>query len=105
VWDKALAYWRQAGEKALARSAHRAAVGAFEQALRTLPHLPEQHSMYEQAIDLRLAMRTALLPSGARWRGGDILREAESLAMSLGYPRRRGQVLLFQGFFFHPRGA
>src|SRR4029077_9462665 len=33
VWDKALAYLRQAGEKALARSAHREAVGSFEQAL------------------------------------------------------------------------
>src|SRR6516165_8615612 len=61
VWDKALAYCQQAGEKALARSAHREAVGYFEQALSALPHLPEQHGMYEQAIDLRLAMRTALL--------------------------------------------
>src|SRR6266496_4250111 len=34
VWDKALAYCRQAGEKALARSAHREAVASFEQALR-----------------------------------------------------------------------
>ena len=34
VWDKALAYCRQAGEKAMARSAHREAVGSFEQALR-----------------------------------------------------------------------
>ena len=36
VWDKALAYCRQAGEKALARSAHREAVGYFEQALSAL---------------------------------------------------------------------
>ena len=41
VWDKALAYCRQAGEKAMARSAHREAVGSFEQALSALPHLPE----------------------------------------------------------------
>ena len=40
VWDKALVYCRQAGEKALARSAHREAVGYFEQALSALPHLP-----------------------------------------------------------------
>ena len=37
VWDKALVYSRQAGEKALARSAHREAVGYFEQALSALP--------------------------------------------------------------------
>ena len=36
VWDKALAYCRQAGEKAMARSAHREAVGYFEQALSAL---------------------------------------------------------------------
>src|SRR5262249_18451486 len=30
VWDKAVAYCRQAGEKAMARSAHREAVGYFE---------------------------------------------------------------------------
>ena len=64
VWDKALAYCRQAGEKALARSAHREAVGYFEQALSALPHLPEQRDTREQAIDLRLALRSALLPSG-----------------------------------------
>jgi predicted ATPase len=29
MWDKALAYCRQAGEKAMARSAHREAVGYF----------------------------------------------------------------------------
>ncbi len=63
VWDKALAYCRQAGEKALARSAHREAVGSFEQALSALPHLPEQRDTREQAIDLRLALRSALRPS------------------------------------------
>ena len=61
VWDKALAYGRQAGEKALARSAHREAVGYFEQALSALPHLPETRDTCEQAIDLRLALRSALL--------------------------------------------
>ena len=67
VWDKALAYCRQAGEKAMTRSAHREAVGAFEQALSALQHLPEQRDTREQAIDLRLALRSALLPV---WRLG-----------------------------------
>ena len=57
VWDKALAYCRQAGEKAMARSAYREAVGYFEQALGALAHLPEQRDTREQAIDLRLALR------------------------------------------------
>ena len=41
-WDKAVAYFRQAGEQALARSAYREAVAAFEQALGAVQHLPEQ---------------------------------------------------------------
>ena len=64
VWAKALVYFRQAGEKAMARSAYREAAGCFEQALSALAHLPEQRDTREQAIDLRLALRTALQPSG-----------------------------------------
>ena len=41
VWDKALAYGRQAGDKARTRSAYREAVVCFEQALAALEHLPE----------------------------------------------------------------
>jgi predicted ATPase len=60
VWDKALAYGRLAGEKAMARSAYREAVRYFEQALSAFPHLPEQRDTIEQAIDLRFALRSAL---------------------------------------------
>ena len=67
VWDKALVYCRQAGDKALARSAYREAVGSFEQALGTLSHLPETRDTCEQAIDLRLALRSALMPSERLW--------------------------------------
>jgi len=55
VWAKAVAYCQQAGEKAMARSAHREAVESFEQALSALPHLPETQETREQEIDLRLA--------------------------------------------------
>src|SRR5262249_10857636 len=86
VWDKALVYWRQAGEKAMARSAYREAVGYFEQALSALPHLPETRATCEQALDLRLALRSALLPSGDVGRILAALREAESLATTLDDP-------------------
>jgi tetratricopeptide (TPR) repeat protein len=105
VWNKALAYCQQAGEKALARSAHREAVGYFEQALTALSYLPEQPGMDEQAIDLRLAMRTALLPSGDLGRVLTTLREAESLAVTLDDPRRLGQVSIFQASYFYLRDA
>jgi class 3 adenylate cyclase/tetratricopeptide (TPR) repeat protein len=105
VWTKALAYGRQAGEKALGRSAYREAMGSFEQALSTLPHLPETRDTCEQAIDLRLALRSALFPSGDFRRVLAYLREAEALAVALDDPRRLGQVSNFLSVHFYRMGA
>src|SRR2546422_2131342 len=105
VWDKALAYCRQAGEKAMAQSAYREAVGYFEQALRALPHLPETRDTREQAIDLRLALGSALLPSGDYGRILAALREAESLAVTLDDPRRLAQVSSFLSIYFYRTGV
>ncbi|MGH8067930.1 MAG: AAA family ATPase [Candidatus Entotheonellia bacterium] len=104
VWDKALAYCRQAGEKALARSAHREAVGSFGQALSALPHLPETLDTRAQAIDLRLALRAALRPLGNLGRILACLREAEALAEALDDPRRLAQVSLFLSNHFYLMG-
>jgi class 3 adenylate cyclase/tetratricopeptide (TPR) repeat protein len=105
MWDKALTYLRQAGEKALARSAHREAVGSFEQALSTLQHLPEQRTTIEQAIDLRFALRVALFLSDNHGRILAYLREAETLAAVLDDPRRLAQVLLFLSAHFRYMGS
>jgi predicted ATPase len=105
VWRKVLAYCRQAGEKALARSVYREAVGYFEQALSALQHLPETRDTREQAIDLRLALRTALIPLSDRGRILAYLHEAESLAAALDDPRRLGQVSIFLSHQFRNRGA
>jgi class 3 adenylate cyclase/tetratricopeptide (TPR) repeat protein len=105
VWDKVLAYGRQVGEKALAQSAHRDAVAYFEQALSALPHLPETRATREQAIDLRLALRTALRPLGDWGRTLAVLREAESLAVTLDDPRRLGRVSIFLSIHFRFMGA
>ena len=105
VWDKALTYGRQAGEKAMARPAYREAVEYFEQALSALPHLPERRDTIEQAIDLRLALRSALLPSGALGRILEVLHEADTLATALDDPRRLGQVSRFLSLHFYYRGA
>jgi class 3 adenylate cyclase/tetratricopeptide (TPR) repeat protein len=88
VWDKAVAYGRQAGTRALARSAYREAVTAFEQALGALQHLPESRARHEQAIDIRLDLRSALLPLGEYARMFDHLFAAEPLAEALGDPHR-----------------
>jgi class 3 adenylate cyclase/tetratricopeptide (TPR) repeat protein len=105
VWDKALAYCRQAGDKALAQSANREAAGHFEQALNALPHLPNRNDTREQAIDLRLALRTALRPLGDFGRILAALREAESLAVALDDHRRLGQVSLSLVVHFCIMGA
>src|SRR4029450_11187235 len=55
VWDKALHYGRQAGEKAMTRSAHQEAMTCFEQALDAVSHLPEDPDTARQGIDVRLA--------------------------------------------------
>jgi tetratricopeptide (TPR) repeat protein len=105
VWDKALVYCRQAGEKAMAQSAHREAVEYFERALSALPHLPETRDTREQAIDLRLALRTALSPSGNFARVLALLHEAEALAAALDDSRRLGQVSISLIVAFYFMGA
>ncbi|HEY5866460.1 MAG TPA: hypothetical protein VI542_13085, partial [Candidatus Tectomicrobia bacterium] len=94
VWDKALTYCRQAGEKSIVRPAYREAVGYVEQALSALAHLPETRHTYEQAIDLRFVMRTALSASGDNARILAYLHEAEALAATLDDPRRLGHASL-----------
>jgi class 3 adenylate cyclase/tetratricopeptide (TPR) repeat protein len=105
VRDKALAYCRQAGWKAMTRSTYREAVGYFEQALSVLPHLPETRDTREQAIDLRLALQSALFLSGDLGHGLALLHEAEALAQALDDPRRLGQVSRLLSNHFLIKGA
>ncbi|HEY7490587.1 MAG TPA: AAA family ATPase, partial [Candidatus Tectomicrobia bacterium] len=98
VWEKALAYGRQAGDKAQTRSAYREAVMCYEQALAALEHLPESRATIEQAIDLRLGLRTTLTALGeAPGRKFDHLRRAEALAETLGDHLRLGRVYAEMG--------
>jgi class 3 adenylate cyclase/tetratricopeptide (TPR) repeat protein len=93
VWDKALAYGRQAGDKAQTRSAYREAVTLYEQALVARDALPDSRAATEQAIDLRLGLRTVLAALGeSPGRTLDHLRHAETLAVALGDPLRLGHV-------------
>ena len=84
VWDKALLYCRQAGEKAMARSVHRAAVGYFEQALSALQHLPASRETIEQTINLRFDLRNALFELAEHGLIFEHLHHAEMLAQTLG---------------------
>jgi tetratricopeptide (TPR) repeat protein len=104
VWGKALAYFRQAGAKAVARSAHREAVGCFEQALLALQHLPEHQDTWEQAIDLRFNLRNALLPLGAHRQIFDHLHAAQTLAEALHDERRLGRACAYLAEYFRMTG-
>ena len=88
LWDKALRYGRQAGEKAKTQSANQEAVTCFEQALDALRHLPENPDTVGQGIDVRLALRDVMLPLGDYAHIFTHLRDAEKLAEALGDPSR-----------------
>ena len=109
LWEQAVTYLRQAGTKALRRSANRAAAACFEEALTALQRLPETRERLEQAIDLRFDLRTALFPLGEFERTLGVLREAEALARTLDDQRRlsRLSVYLCQHFILtgHPKEA
>jgi tetratricopeptide (TPR) repeat protein len=100
VWDKAVAYCRQAGTHALTHSAYREAVTYFEQALDALHRLPAHPDTQAQAIDLRLDLRRALFPLGEFDRVFIHLQEAQTLAEALGDHHRLGWVsaYLIQSF-------
>jgi tetratricopeptide (TPR) repeat protein len=102
---QALSYWQRAGQLALERSAHREAVGCFERALSALQHLPETRDTREQAIDLRLALRTAFQALGDFGRILVLLREAETLAETLDDPYRLAQLSGFLSNYLYQTGA
>jgi tetratricopeptide (TPR) repeat protein len=89
----------------MTRSAYHEAVGYFEQALRPLQHLPERRDTREQAIDLRLALHSALLPSNDSRRILAYLCEAEVLAVSIDDHRRLGHISGYLSVQFRNTGA
>jgi len=91
-WPEAVDYCRQAGQKAMARSANREAVAYFDQALDALQHCPDDGGTIETAFEVRLDLRSALIPLGEFMRVFQTLHELESLAERLKDPRRQGLV-------------
>jgi class 3 adenylate cyclase/tetratricopeptide (TPR) repeat protein len=91
-WPEAVDYCRQAGQKAMARSANREAVAYLDQALDALQHCPDDSGTIETAFEIRLDLRSALIPLGEFMRVFQILHELESLAERLKDLRRQGLV-------------
>ncbi len=104
AWEKAVAHCRQAGAKAVARSANDEAVAYFEQALNALARLPERRDTLELAIDIRFDLRDALQPLGQFKRVFDYLREAEPIADNLADQHRLAWILSYMTFYFRVTG-
>jgi predicted ATPase len=93
VWEKAVAYCRQAGDRADDRSAFREVVIYFEQARGALAHLPATPATEVLALELLLDLGDALIPLGDYERSRALLSEAEALARRLDDRARLAQVL------------
>jgi len=88
AWAKAVGYLRDAGERAVARSANREAVAFYEDALAALRHLPESRETFGLAIDLRLDLRPPLLQLGRLDDIHRLSKEAENMAQQVGDEER-----------------
>jgi predicted ATPase len=104
MWGKAVTYLRQAGAKALARSANREAVACFEQALVALQHLPESREMLEQAIDIRFDLLTPFLRLGRLQEVLSLSQEAETMAQRLKDEQRLARAFTYLVNYFYLRG-
>jgi class 3 adenylate cyclase/tetratricopeptide (TPR) repeat protein len=83
AWAKAVGYLRDAGERAVARSANHEAVAFYEDALGALRHLAESRETFALAIDLRLDLRPPLLQLGRLDDIHRLSKEAESMAQQV----------------------
>jgi class 3 adenylate cyclase/tetratricopeptide (TPR) repeat protein len=94
LWEKAVAYLRQAGLRAVAQAAYREAVAHLEQALGALRRLPRTRQTTELIIDIHLELWNAF--EGFDWaRQGESAHEAEVLARALGDQDRLARIVSF----------
>jgi hypothetical protein len=93
VWEKALAFCRQAGEKARDRGAFGEAVTFYEQARDALGLLPNSPNTWALAIDLHQCFGDVLSPMGEHARSLVLLGEAATQARQLGDRARLGRAL------------
>jgi class 3 adenylate cyclase/tetratricopeptide (TPR) repeat protein len=104
AWDKAVGYLRQAGDKALNRSASQEAADWFAQALDALDHLPSDSDTLRLGVDLKLDLRAALYALGEFEPMLQQLREADELARKLDDPRRLAWVSIQMGEHYRQTG-
>jgi len=99
-WDKAVCYSREAGAKAMSRSALREARSWYQQAFEALKHIPAGREKLGQQIDLHLDLRNVLFLLGDLTGVAEHLHAAESLAETLGERRRWVRTLNFLNSYY-----
>ena len=93
LWEQAVRYCRQAGEKARNSGAYREAMTGFEQALEALGHLPEHPDTGMLGIELRRRLGGMLSLVGEQARSLALLGEAAARARQLDDRAQLGDVL------------
>jgi DNA-binding SARP family transcriptional activator len=98
VWDKAVAYLRQAGARATHHGAYGQAAALYDQALGALEHLPDSRRRVEDMLDLCLRLRNPLLYLAEVARIRAVLDKARTLAETIGDHGRLAHVLAYQAY-------
>jgi class 3 adenylate cyclase/tetratricopeptide (TPR) repeat protein len=100
LWEKAVVYQRQAGNRAMSRSAFLEGLSSYQRAFEALDHLPDCAEKLARQIDLHLDARNVLFLLGDLPRVGEHLRAAESFAETLGDEQRTARVLNFLNSYY-----
>ena len=106
LWNEAgVTSCRAAGERAIARSAHREAVEHFTNAITALVKADGSGSRLAESIDLRLVLRSAYIPLLNLSAAGRLLDEARELSIRLSDNQRLASVAgLMAGQAYLTRG-
>jgi class 3 adenylate cyclase/tetratricopeptide (TPR) repeat protein len=104
LWHKAHGYGLQAGRKALAQSANRAALEAFQLALAALEHLPETPEAIAENIDLRFALRDAHFVVGDMAAILPHVEKAQALAERIGDQERLALAAVYESGYYWIEG-
>jgi class 3 adenylate cyclase/tetratricopeptide (TPR) repeat protein len=104
LWNEAVTYLCQAGDKAVELSAYREGSALFESALQVLTHLPQDSDRIRQGIDIRLKLRPIFGATAEYDRLQDCLAEAEALATSIDDRPRLAAINVARTFVHNWRG-
>ena len=96
LWTEAVPLCREAGRRAAARYSNREAALHLEHAIGALGHADPDALRLEEAISLRLELRTVSIPLLRLDRIGAVLAEADAMAARLGDLSLRARISAFQ---------